>query len=212
MRPAIGNWWFARVRGDGDQSRLIAVQSDAHPDGTYVDLDAAQAADGLAGSICIVDLDDGQPRALVLNESVAPNAPSLWFAELRESSARPPATNLLAFSGHGQPAGRLLDDADLSNVTAGSDDQLGAVRWYPVSGVVNQIYVAPQWRRRGIGTALLTAAGVLSVARDWPRLWGQGQRTALGEEFRNNANWRHRAEDLTHIAPPMTPEDTSAAQ
>jgi GNAT superfamily N-acetyltransferase len=209
MRPAIGNWWFARVPGDGGQSQLIAVQSDAHPDGTYVDLDAAAA--GLPGSICTVDLDDGKVRTVVLDASVAPNAPPLWFAELRESSARPPATNLLAFSGHGQPAGRLLDDADLSNVTVGSDDQLGAVRWYPVSGVVNQIYVAPLWRRRGIGTALITAAAVLSVARDWPRLWGQGQRTALGEEFRNSANWWHRAEDLTHIAPPMTPGDIGPA-
>ncbi len=208
MRPAIGNWWFARVPGDGDQSRLIAVQSDAHPDGTHVEVDAAACVGELAGTICTVDLEDGKARAVVLDESVAPNAPPLWFAELRESSARPPATNLLAFSGHGQPAGRLLDDADLSNVTVGSNDQLGAVRWYPVSGVVNQIYVAPLWRRRGIGTALLTAAGVLSVARDWPRLWGQGQRTAMGEEFRNGANWRHRAEDLTHIAPPMTPGGT----
>ncbi|MDT4969951.1 MAG: hypothetical protein QOG22_94 [Pseudonocardiales bacterium] len=211
MRPGVGNWWFARVSGDGDHARLIAVQSDAHPDGTQVDLDAAEAAGGVAGSICTVELDDGKVRALVLAESVAPNAPPLWFAEIRESSARPPATNLLAFSGHDQPAGCLLDDADLSNVNLGADDQLGAVRWYPVSGIVNQVYVAPEWRRRGIGTALITAAGVLSVARDWSRLWGQGQRTALGEEFRNNANWWHRAEDLTHLAPPMTPADTGAS-
>jgi GNAT superfamily N-acetyltransferase len=209
VRPAVGNWWFARVAGEADHSRLIAVQSGAHPDGTHVDVGAAEAAGGLAGSICTVDLDDRKVRALVLDESVAPNAPPLWFAEIRESSARPPATNLLAFSGHGQPPGCLLDDSDLSNVTVRAEDQLGAVRWYPVSGVVNQVYVAPASRRRGIGTALLTAAAVLSVAREWPRLWGQGQRTALGEEFRNNANWWHRAEDLTYLSPPMTPGDAS---
>jgi GNAT superfamily N-acetyltransferase len=209
VRPAVANWWFAQVSGDGDQSRLIAVQSDAYPDDTHVELDTA--AGELAGTVCTVHLDDGKARAVVLGGSVAPDAPPLWFAELRESSARPPATNLLAFSGHGQPPGALLDDADLSNVTVRSEDQLGAVRWYPVSGVVNQIYVAPQWRRRRVGTALLTAATTLSVARDWPRLWGQGQRTAMGEAFRNNSTWWHRAEELTHLAPPMTPGGSDAA-
>jgi GNAT superfamily N-acetyltransferase len=85
------------------------------------------------------------------------------------------------------------------------------VRWYPATGEVDQIYVQPAWRRRSIATGLIVAAGALSAARDWPRPWGDGQRTQLGEELRNAADWKHRAAELTHIAPPMTPVEGAPA-
>ncbi|MEO9108670.1 MAG: hypothetical protein ABI368_00460, partial [Jatrophihabitantaceae bacterium] len=67
------------------------------------------------------------------------------------------------------------------------------------------IYVQPQWRRRSVAGALSAAAATLSTARGWPRLWGGGQRTELGEQWRATNLWRNRAADLTHVAPPMTP-------
>lgn len=200
-------WWFARVAATGGRpERLVVVASAAHPDGTFVDLPVEQVPTATVGWCAAADLVDGAVTALHVAPSLVPTAPPLWFAELRESAARPPAVHLMAFSGHGRGAGELLDEGAVSNVAVDAADQLGAVRWYPATGEVDQIYVDPDHRRMRIGTALLHAAGVLSVARGWNRLWGDGQRTAMGESFRNASYWRRRGAPLTHVAPPMTPE------
>ncbi len=134
----------------------------------------------------------------------APKAPPLWFGELRESAARPPAVVLLAFTGHGVREGALLDESALADTDVVSADQLGAVRWYPGTGEVDRIYVQPEWRRRSIAMALSITIGTIAAARDWPRLWGDGQRTELGEQWRLAQPWRDRAAPLTHALPPMT--------
>ena len=138
-------------------------------------------------------------------DRAAAQSPPLWYVELRETTAAPPATSLVAFTGHDVEVGSVRDDLDGTSAT--SADQVGAVRWYPATGEVDQIYVQPQWRRRGIGNVLLVSAAALSYARGWPRFWGDGQRTALGEQFRNGSPWRGLAADLTHVSPPMTPGD-----
>lgn len=208
---AASGWWLARVAAfDGQPGRVFIVQSGVHPDGTCLDVTPDQHAAGVTdGWVAVATRDaDGSVTSLVLADSVAPEAPPLWFVEVRESAADPPAVNLLAFSEHGQAAGTLMDRADLSNVAVRRSDQLAAIRWWPAVGEVDQIYVNPDWRRRGIGTAVVQAAAVLTAARGWSRLWGDGQRTVLGEQFRNASFWRHRTAELTRVAPPMTPVDT----
>lgn len=202
--PQPGPRWLAVADLDGGGQRVLFVASDAHPDSARVRL-AAAAADALDGVIVEARLDDSVTTVHVL-PAVAPKAPPVWFVELRENSARPPAVTLLAFAAAAgtPPAGRVVAEADApAGVT--SDDQVGAVRWYPATGEVDQVYVQPAWRRRSVGTVLVLAASTLSMARGWPRLWGDGQRTQLGEAWRNASVWRDRTAALTHVAPPMTP-------
>jgi GNAT superfamily N-acetyltransferase len=197
---------------NGAYVRLAGVVSGAYPDGTVVDVDAEQEAAGAtAGWFATAELDGGRVTALRFPPDPAGSTPPMWFVEVRESTRRPPATNLLAFTGHGQPPGILLDAADFSNTATASADQLGAIHFYPVSGVIDQIYVAPDWRRRGIGGVLAEATSVLCLARGWPRPWAQGQRTELGEKFRNGSPWWDRADELTHLHPPMTPGHPGSA-
>jgi GNAT superfamily N-acetyltransferase len=135
----------------------------------------------------------------------APDAPPLWFAELRESAAKPPAVVLLAFTGAGRQPGDLLDESATRGLPITSADQLGAFRWYPATGEADRLYVQPHWRRRHIAASLMAAAELLSVARGWPRFWADGQRTELGERARNGRTWAKRTAELTHLHPPMTP-------
>lgn len=194
---------------EGRPERFFAVESARYPDGVRVELEAGTAREQVGeDAVCVVTFDDShRVVGLQVLAHYVPKAPPIWFAELRQSAARPPAVNLLAFTGHDQPAGTLVEESDLSNLPVRSSDQLAALRWYPASGEVDQIYVQPAWRRRGLASAMIAAGATLSVARDWPRLWGDGQRTQLGEELRNASSWRHRAADLTHVVPPMTPGD-----
>lgn len=205
----VASWWRVHVPATADAAeRLVVVESRRHPDGTCLELTAEEAAAELSGERLLVTLsydEHGRAARIDVAPEVAPKAPPLWLGEIRESSARPPATNLVAFSGFGVGAGSLLDEAALAQRPVASADQLGAVRWYPATGEIDQIYVAPSARRRGIATMLLVSAATLSVARSWPRLWTDGQRTVMGEQLRESRAWRGRAAELTHVAPPMTP-------
>lgn len=207
--PAAEARWQCVIAAHGDEPRrLVVVLSQRYADGVRVELtdDAARAAIEDRGW-CVVTFAGDRVVAVSPTALAAPKAPPVWFAEVREPAARPPAVNLLAFTGHGQAAGALLDPAQLTNVNVTTADQLGALRWYPATGEVDQLYVQPDWRRRSIAGALIAAAGSLALARDWPRLWGDGQRTTMGEALRSASTWRHRAAPLTHVAPPMTPAD-----
>jgi len=208
-RPGTGSWWWCRVRGtDGEPDRLYEVESDRYPDGATVEL-LAEAARLQVGddAICTALIDpDGRVLRLEVSPRWAPTAPPIWFGELRESTATPPAVVLLAFTEAGRSAGELLDEAALRDVPVSSADQLGALRWYPATGETDQLYVQPQWRRRHVAASLLAAGELLSVARGWPRFWADGQRTELGEQARNARTWSRRTAELTHLHPPMTPD------
>jgi GNAT superfamily N-acetyltransferase len=197
----------------GAFDRLIAVESTRYPDGARLEFTPELAATQVGDdAVCVAHFgSSGEVTALDVAARLAPAAPPAWFAELRESAAHPPAVSLVAFAGHGQARGALLEQSDLSNIEVGGSDQIGALRWYPATGEVDQIYVQPAWRRRGIATVLLTAGATLAAARGWPRFWSDGQRTAMGEQLRNARSWRERAADLTHLAPPMTPGESTAA-
>jgi len=206
---AGGGWWQCRALADDGQPRWLAVvQSTRYPDGMRVELPLSAATSAVADDAICVARYDGSRRVIALSPGTrsAPKTPALWFGELTETAAHPPAVNLVAFTGHDIDAGSLLDDSRLAGRVT-TDDQLGAVRWYPATGEVDQIYVQPAWRRKGMSLALIGAACALSYARDWPRLWSDGQRTMLGELVRNASAWRGRTADLTHTAPPMTPGD-----
>lgn len=208
--PGNGGLWQCRaLRADGSPAWLAVVWSTDRPDGERVDLPEAEASELIGDrTLCSARYNDaGAVISLFVTPLGASKAPPMWFAELTEPDATPPAISLVAFTGHHVDAGTLLDREHLQEVAVVSSDQVGAVRWYPATGEIDQVYVAPASRRQTIGSALVVAAGTLNVARDRARVWTDGQRTAMGDRMSKASPFRHRAAELTHLAPPMTPFD-----
>lgn len=204
--PVGHGWWHCLATRDGEVVRFSIVPATAErPDATRVVLPEADA-DALVrdDASCTAHLEGPRVTRLELPRRSGPLTPVLWFAEVPEPDSSPAATCLLAFIGHGVDVGTLVTEAP-PGVT--SEHQVAAIRWYLGTGEVDQVYVAPEHRRRGIAGAMVLAAGTLSVARSGARVWGDGQRTSDGERWRNAGPWAHRARDLTHLAPPMTPFD-----
>lgn len=205
---AAHNLWACRaLRADGTTAWFAGVDSTKHADGEMVEVPEARAR-SYVGPAAVVVADAGPDGAIThiqVSTGAAPKAPPLWFAELPEPDASPPALNLVAFTGLGVQPGSLLDREALRATAARTKDQLGAVRIYPATGEVDQLYVTPAWRRQSVGTSLMIAAGMLVRARGWKDLWGDGQRTADGDRLTKASIWRHHVAPLTHLAPPMTP-------
>ncbi len=140
--------------------------------------------------------------------------PGLWFAGSTAHSALHsllPGAGPMAFTGHNQRPGSLIDLRELATRHIDLAEQVAAVRSFPITGEVDQLYVHPSWRWRGVGTVLVYSLAVASAARGWPPLWSDGERTELGEGFRNAAPGRSRSADLTYLAPPMTPPSGTSA-
>ncbi len=202
-------WTLHATDDRGGRVWTAIVQSDARADGDVVTV-REDAADELTAGGRVAARARLSPGGQVVGLDLLPyrpELPPLWFVEVPEPDRPVPSTSLVAFTGGEVAAGTLLDLAAAQHARARSDEQVGAVRWYPHSGHLEQVYVAPAWRARRVGTALLSAVAGLQAARDRPRPWGSGQRTAEGERMRAAGRWAHLAAEMTHLLPPMTPAD-----
>lgn len=193
--------WYSRQPAAGSDAWEVCLHAgDEYEDGAVV---AAPPVRALVTAKLVRDA----VVALHVAREIAPRAPAMWFVAHPETAADPPAMTLVAFGTADQPAGAVVPAATFTELPVRSTDQLAAVRWFTGTGQVHQIYVAPEQRRRSIGTALLLAAGTFAVACGWPRLWGNGERTDLGEAIvtRGHDLIRRRVTARTRVLPPMTP-------
>jgi GNAT superfamily N-acetyltransferase len=101
----------------------------------------------------------------------------------------------------------VISNMTFASVGAAADPQAGAVRWYPSSGVVHQVYVSEEWRRHRLGTALLYTADAFHHANGWPgALRSDGRRTDIGERFVAGLRHPHRIRPRDTVMPPMDAE------
>ncbi|MDZ4045278.1 MAG: hypothetical protein U1E32_05815 [Rhodoglobus sp.] len=130
--------------------------------------------------------------------------PALWFVWVDEPKASPAATNLVAFGGDRFEPGTIVSRYAFATAGVPNGEQAGAVRWYPRDGLVHQVFVAPEWRRRFVASTLLYTADAFHQANGWSgRLHGDGRRTALGQLFTAALRHPNRARELTEEMPPM---------
>ncbi len=225
-------WWLRSERAAADPvagGRTVvvhAVATDERPDRAVVDVgDLPPGRAASAGRLARLEMRADTLQLLrveALGEAALPErrGPGLVLVErvLRDAPVR---AELMAFL-HDDVArraealgvvvreGTVLTAADAARLGLVSTDQVGAVGWRAGTGQVLEIYVDPAHRRRRVATLLLIAAEGAAAARGWPRLWGGGVRTALGEAMLARLRWGvGRLQPLTAVAPPMTPADAA---
>ena len=202
--------WRAHLPGPEGRRRCVAVAGTRYPDGATVVLPELVRGDG---ELVLVEAEYEPPAGPVLAVRPAPVGslvpPPLWFVRQPQPEADPPAMVLVAFASGDVAAGRVVGLEEFGRLPVSVRDQVGAIRWWPAAGVVHQVYVQPELRRRGIGRVLVQAAGGYGVARRWPPLRIDGTRTDLGEAVLRHApeEFLVRVRPRTGVAAPMTPQD-----
>ncbi|TFV91358.1 GNAT family N-acetyltransferase [Blastococcus sp. CT_GayMR16] len=204
--------WWARLPAPGEpgtpaRHTLVAVLSAEFPAHTVVQLPGGRRPRDWRIAVQ-ADVDGSRVHRV---EVALPGAPLLWYVELPEPAARPAASTVVAFSDPRFPDGTLLDAARARREGVDGGSQVGALRWWPGTGLVHQIYVTPDHRRRGVGNKLSRAVFGMQAARGLPHLHGDGRRTELGEEWRNglHAAVAARMAPLSEVMPAMTPSDAA---
>lgn len=200
--------WWARLPEPGEPGEpprhsLVAVLSSDFPPRTVVDLPAGRRPSDWRMAVQ-ADVDGARVHRV---EVALPGAPLLWYVEGPEPAARPAATTLVAFSDPRFAEGTLLDADRARQAGVDGGRQVAALRWWPATGLVHQIYVAPERRRRGVGDKLVRAAFGIQAARGLPPLHGDGRRTELGEQWRGGLHpaVATRMAPLSEVVPAMTP-------
>jgi GNAT superfamily N-acetyltransferase len=202
--PSPGDpiWYVRHERGPRHLWHATAWRGPGHADGDVVD--ASDVGEGAE----LVWRTSGAERGLLtvhVPEHRAPGAPPLWFVQVDEPGARPAATNLVAFPTDDLPPGTVVSRYTFATMGVRNDQQAGALRWYR-DGLVHQIYVAPDWRRRLVGTSMLHVAGAWHQANGWSgHIHGDGRRTVLGEQFLVATQQPNRFAPLRETMPPMDP-------
>lgn len=195
--------WFARRPGTDGGTRLACVLGDRHPYRHVVDVDGT---DEPAPVLYRSDYrPDGEMTRAVIAAEFQKGAVDLWYCELPEPDAEPPATNLVAFSSSDWPDGTVVAADALLEREVDLREQVGALRWWVRTGQVHQIYVAAHMRRRKIATKLVLTGAAMTVGRRWPSLWATGELTDLGHQFVSGAVWSSRVAPRSRHLPPMTP-------
>ena len=149
---------------------------------------------------------------VTIGRYLLPEQPGLWFVWVDEPKSPKPATNLVAFGGDRFPPGTIVSRYAFATAGVPNGEQAGAVRWYPSGGLVHQIFVAPEWRRRFVASTLLYTADAFHQANGWEgKLHGDGRRTALGQMFMAGLRHPNRAKQLTEEMPSMDPAEEAEA-
>jgi GNAT superfamily N-acetyltransferase len=200
--------WWARLPepeepGTPPRHRLVAVLSADFPPHTLVDLPVARRPTNWAVAV-LADVDGTRVYRV---EIALPRAPLLWYVEVPDPTVRPAANTLIAFSDARFAEGTVVSADHARRLGVDGARQVAALRWWPGTGLVHQIYVAPERRRRGVGGKLVRAAFGIQAARGLPSLHGDGRRTELGEAWRTGLHpaTAARMAPLTEVMPPMTP-------
>ncbi len=209
MSDAPANAWYHRERYDDARRtwQVTCYLGDRFPDGEVAPVSGPEDLDGAVRLWHATTDEAGRPQLLV-EAAAAPQAPDVWFVAIPHPRTDPPCFDLVAFATEDLPPGTVVDNPTFTAMPVRSRDQAAAIRWFPDTGVVDQVFVSKPLRRTQLATKLVYAASAYHQHQGWPgRLHSDGRRTHLGERFVAGLRHPSRVAPWTETAPPMDPDE-----
>lgn len=207
--PAPGTpAWYVRTRTlSGGRWEVRCLLDDAHPDGEVV---ADPGDTGGLFELWRAELDASDRLRLTVNPLSVPDATPLWFVKLPDDNAVPPRMTLVGFATAHLTPGSVISDPEFFHLPIRSDEQVGAVRWWPETATVDQVYIAKKWRGLDQGRLLVYAASAFHQHHGWPgRLHLDGNRTRAGEEALSARRHPQRITPLARLYDDLDRPDTT---
>jgi hypothetical protein len=168
--------WWARLRHrdvDPEEHSLVAVGSGRFHHGRAVDLTGVDPR-GSRPTGWLIDVRyrarDGRIVRLEASPGIADPGLPLWFAEISHATSDIPSASLVAFDGDAFPAGSLVTPSEVTARGLSMDDNVGELRWWLRSGLIETVAVAPEVAGRGVGRLLTGLAGGIAMLRNWAPL------------------------------------------
>ena len=198
--------WFVRERRLPEHRWAVrGVLDDAHPDGAVLD----DPIDTEGMYVMWRTFSDEAGRLVVFPSAMElDGTPKLWFVDTSNEVTTPGLVTLVAFGSDHLPAGTVVANSTFTTMPVASKEQAGAIRWSRSDGAVDQLFVQESWRRKGIGTLLLFAAGAFHQAHGWAgSIHSDGRHTQMGDAFAMAQDFPHRIpEDVKIVVPMDLPE------
>ena len=168
-------WWARLAHRDRVpvEHSLVAVGSTRFPHGTAVDL-TAMDPHGRRPTGWLVDVRyravDGRIVQLTCSPGLADPGLPLWFVEVAHATSDIPSASLLAFAGDMLPPGTLVTPGAACTDGLPMSANVGELRWWTRSGLVETLTCAPEMEGRGIERVLLALGGGIATLRNWAPL------------------------------------------
>lgn len=202
-------WALRTAALPGGRFELVALVSGHHPDGARVGPGPELAEFPDAIELLTVRLDSLRRPVVAIAPWATAEAPGLWFVEADASTPDRALHSLVAFDSEHHADGTVIPNAAFFTLPVRSDQQLAALRWDTATGEIDQIYVAPGARDRGVAKKLIIAGGAYHAHRGWEgKIHIGGRRSDAVEEMlagRSPLRIRPRTE-RTLIVDPVTGE------
>lgn len=201
------NAWYHREAYDDATGtwRVSCYLGDRFPDGEVAPIEGPDDLDGAFKLWHATTDPEGRPLLQVAEEA-APAAPDVWFVGIPHRDHDPPAFDLVAFRTDHVTPGRVIDNAAFMMLPVRTAEQVGAIRWFPSTAVVDQVFITQELRRSGLATKLIYAASAYHQHQGWGgRLHSDGRRTELGQRFVAGLRHPSRIAPWTGYSRPMDP-------
>lgn len=201
--PGTAAFYIRESELPGGRWRTRCVLGDAWPDGELL-VDPVDT-DGMF-VLWRTDVDDDGHGRIDHNPAAHDLAPPLWFVLLPETDLDRPAMSLVGFATDHHPVGRIITDAEFFTTPVRSAEQVGAIRWWHLEGVIDQVFVATDWRRQGVATKLIYSVNACQALHGHPvDIRSDGRRTELGHHLDAGTRFPGRFAPITEVSPPMDP-------